>query len=231
VAAALFDLPIVTISLIDRDRQWFKSCVGLDVAETSRDAAFCAYTILEDATLVAEDATRDPRFADHPLVAGPPHIRCYAGHPLRAATGERVGTLCVVGLEPRPFSEDDRARLRDLAHLAEQELNRADDRDLRAQLRRADERLWTTLQAIADAVVSFEDDGTIRGGNAAAERMFGARPAELDGQHVDSLILDLRLADVGHRLGIGASDEEATYLGHPSSSPASAGTASGSPWS
>jgi two-component system NtrC family sensor kinase len=94
-------VPIVLVSFVDRERQWFKSRFGFAGTESSRDSAFCAHTILGDSPLVVTDAKLDPRFSDSPLVVGAPHIRFYAGIPLKAASGHKLGTLCAICLEPR----------------------------------------------------------------------------------------------------------------------------------
>ncbi len=122
LAKRLFDVPMALVSLVDADRQWFKSCIGLEATETARDISFCGHAILGDEPLVVANALLDPRFADNPLVTGPPNIRFYAGCPLRVANRSKLGTLCIIDREPRAFSDDDLALLRDLAHMAEQEL-------------------------------------------------------------------------------------------------------------
>jgi GAF domain-containing protein len=102
LARALFATPIALVSLVDAHRQWFKARAGLDAAETPRDVSFCGHAIHRDEALIVPDATEDPRFHDNPLVVGGPAIRFYAGMPLRLPGGQRVGTLCVIGPEPRP---------------------------------------------------------------------------------------------------------------------------------
>ncbi|HEY8383891.1 MAG TPA: PAS domain S-box protein [Microvirga sp.] len=114
-ARDLFGMPVALVTLIDQDRQWFKARCGLDIDETSRDHAFCHFTIQSDEVLVVEDAAKDPRFASNPYVAGEAGIRFYAGAPLVLRTGIHLGSLCVVDTQPRTFGEEDRERLRRLA--------------------------------------------------------------------------------------------------------------------
>lgn len=122
LARRLFDVPIALVSLIDADRQWFKSVAGLNAKETSREVSFCAHAILDENILTVPDAVHDERFRDNPLVIGEPHIRFYAGCPLLASNGSKLGTLCLIDRQPREFNEDDHALLRDLAAMVEQEL-------------------------------------------------------------------------------------------------------------
>ena len=122
LAKRLFGVPIALVSLIDTNRQWFKSCDGLSVSETSREISFCGHAILSDDILLIPDALLDERFSDNPLVVNEPHIRFYAGCPLRAPNGSRLGTLCLIDREPRMFDAVELEPLRDLAHMAEQEL-------------------------------------------------------------------------------------------------------------
>jgi len=123
LARRAFDVPLALVTLVDAERQWFKSRAGIDTDQTPREAAFCAYTIHGDEPFVVPDAQLDPRFADNPMVAGGPRIRFYAGHPVRLG-GQRIGTLCLGDQRPRDLTEADRLMLRDLALLVEQELGR-----------------------------------------------------------------------------------------------------------
>ncbi len=124
LAAMTFGVPIALISLVDEQRQWFKSRCGLDVEQTPRSIAFCSRAIAQREMLVVEDTALDPRFADNPLVKGDPHIRFYAGQPVYC-DGHAVGTLCLIDRNPRRFDPPQRQALRDLADLVEVELNQA----------------------------------------------------------------------------------------------------------
>ncbi|GAB4391766.1 MAG: GAF domain-containing sensor histidine kinase [Kiloniellaceae bacterium] len=120
VAAAVFNAPIALVSLVDRERQWFKAAHGLDVQQTSRRGSFCAHAIVDVPVLVVPDAAKDPRFAENPLVIGEPYIRFYAGAPMVTSEGFRIGTLCVIDTVPRADSVGPKqvAILRDLAAVA-----------------------------------------------------------------------------------------------------------------
>ncbi|HUF76977.1 MAG TPA: MBL fold metallo-hydrolase [Longimicrobiales bacterium] len=124
LAAGLLEAPVSLVTLVDRDRQWFKSKVGTLLAETSRDVSFCAHAILDREEMVVPDALQDERFADNPIVAGPPHVRFYAGCPLTMPDGHAMGTLCVLDTRPRHLTAEQRRLLRDLADLVEEELAR-----------------------------------------------------------------------------------------------------------
>ena len=123
-AASEFDVPIALISLVDRDRQWFKARVGLDACETSREISFCGHAILQKNELFEVlDAAKDPRFADNPLVTGAPFIRFYIGAPLVMPSGAAIGTLCLIDTKPRQFDAMDHAILGTLRDLAVAELS------------------------------------------------------------------------------------------------------------
>jgi diguanylate cyclase (GGDEF)-like protein len=118
----LFNVPYSVVSLIDKDRQWLKSTAGIDVKESPRELSFCGHTILGDEILIISDTTQDERVFDHPAVAGDPHVRFYAGVPLRVVDGSKMGTLCIFDLKPRYFDTEDYQVLKDLAELVESEL-------------------------------------------------------------------------------------------------------------
>ncbi|ODN66939.1 EAL domain-containing protein [Methylophaga muralis] len=122
LAKRMFDVPISLITLLDSKRQWFKSKVGVDIYETPREIAFCNYTIEQESSFIVNDAISDPRFSDNPLVIKAPFIRFYAGYPIRAPSGERLGTVCVIDQKPRYMSERDCRLLRELALMVEEEI-------------------------------------------------------------------------------------------------------------
>ncbi len=122
MAQRLFGIDICLISLVDSHRQWFKSRQGLDACETGREISFCGHAILDDRVFIVGDAATDPRFADNPLVTGEPHIRFYAGCPIRGPMNHRVGTLCLIDSQPRGLSVDEQETLRDFAAMVEDEL-------------------------------------------------------------------------------------------------------------
>ncbi len=122
LATRIFKVPISTVTLLDEDRQWFKSCIGLETREVGRNYAFCAYAILTPEILVIPDALEDARFINNPLVAGPPHIRFYAGAPLRTSNGLNLGTLTIGDTKPRELSGEGIATLATLASLVVDEI-------------------------------------------------------------------------------------------------------------
>ena len=122
LASALFNVPMAMISLIDEDRQWFKSCVGVSTRENPRDVSFCAHVVFSREPMIVADAFQDMRFADNPLVINEPRIRFYAGYPLILDDGSCIGTLCLLDTRPRTLDGPDLERLHDLADIATQEI-------------------------------------------------------------------------------------------------------------
>jgi GAF domain-containing protein len=121
-AAEQLDMPVALVSLIDGERQWFKSRFGLDATEGPRDLSFCGHAILRPELFVIEDTLLDERFADNPFVTHAPYVRFYAGAPLSAASGHRVGTLCVIDTKARSLDAVELAVLESLRDLVNEAL-------------------------------------------------------------------------------------------------------------
>ncbi|AXC14914.1 diguanylate cyclase/phosphodiesterase (GGDEF & EAL domains) with PAS/PAC sensor(s) [Acidisarcina polymorpha] len=134
LASVICETPIALVTLVDSQRQWFKASIGMEVRETPREVAFCAHTIAQDDLMLVEDATRDTRFADNPLVTGDPGIRFYAGVPLELMDGVRLGSLCVIDRKPRVLSD---AQIEALRLLAEQAVKQISMRRFQALWRRS----------------------------------------------------------------------------------------------
>ena len=122
MAQRMFDVSISVVSLIDENRQWFKSKQGLEVFETHRNISFCGHTINQDELFIIPDAAQDKRFFDNPLVTGGPKIRFYAGCPLKLRQGINIGTLCLIDTKPKNMDADDQQLLKDLGDMIEQEI-------------------------------------------------------------------------------------------------------------
>jgi diguanylate cyclase (GGDEF)-like protein len=118
----ILNVPIAAVSLVDQDRQWFKSCIGLDVRETGRNVAFCDHTIRTRQAMVVPNAALDSRFADNPLVTGPPQIVSYAGVPLSSPDGYNIGSLCIIDTVPRKFDPQQIEMLKSFAAIVVDEL-------------------------------------------------------------------------------------------------------------
>jgi len=173
------DVPIALISLVEADRQWFKSCLGLDSTGTRRSESFCAYTILADDPLVVPDALLDPRFSDNRGVLHPPSIRFYAGFPLRAPGGERVGSLCAIDMRPRAIGPREIEVLRALAAIAEAELNNLSLSQAMARLVQQETRFRSLVEHSSDLIHSFDPDWRILYANPAWRLALGYSEADI----------------------------------------------------
>ncbi|WP_188703405.1 PAS domain S-box protein [Silvimonas iriomotensis] len=203
MASRLFDVPIALVSLVDTNRQWFKSRVGLDASETPRDISFCGHAILAPGALVVRNATRDVRFADNPLVVGPPFIRFYAGQPIRSLEGHPIGTLCLISPHPREFSDTDADTLRDLGAIVEQYFGQQESfmRAHRAEreLAHSQTLFEKTFEHAAVGIAVVSTEGSWQRVNQQLCQMLGYTEAELlhktfqEITHPDDLAGDLEL--------------------------------------
>jgi diguanylate cyclase (GGDEF)-like protein/PAS domain S-box-containing protein len=188
LAARLFDVPIVLITLLDRERQFFKSHVGTDICETSREVSFCSHAIAQDDIMIVPDATKDPRFFSNPLVLGPPFIQFYAGEPLVTPTGEKVGTICLIDHVPRPMlSGEDRQNLADIAALVMDHLETHRLEYVKAVSQTRFENIAATSP---DAIICSDANGHVTFWNRSAERLFGYTATEILNRPSDVLVPD-----------------------------------------
>jgi diguanylate cyclase (GGDEF)-like protein/PAS domain S-box-containing protein len=164
LASQFFDVPIALVSLVDSDRQWFKSRQGLEAVQTPRSVAFCAHAILQTEPLVVADALRDDRFKDNPLVTGAPFIRFYAGHPVFSVDGLALGTLCILDHEPRQLTSAEVAALRDFAALVTDQIGKEllidDVRVQQRQLYDSEIRFAATFAQAAVGIAHIGLDGS-----------------------------------------------------------------------
>jgi len=179
LAATLFRVPTVLISLIDETRQWIKATHGIDAKETARDLSFCGHAILQAEPLVVQDASADARFSDNPFVVDEPKVRFYAGAPLTTPNGHRIGALCLIDKRPRDLTPLERQVLSDMAALVVSEIEL---RAARRQKARESAELQALLRDFPVAVIVANDDNAVQFMNTEAEQLLGYEAAELLGQ-------------------------------------------------
>lgn len=196
LATKIFKVPISTLTLIDSNREWFKSCQGLDKREGERAISFCGHAMLADNIFIIPDALKDPRFSDNPLVKGEPFIRFYAGVSLKGPEGYRVGTFCIKDHQPRMMSEDEIKMLEDLAAWAELELNVHElgralsarekaEKELEEKARALKEekvRDEAFLRSIGEGVVVTDQDGRVILINHVVSQIIGYGQREITGK-------------------------------------------------
>ncbi|HET8714327.1 MAG TPA: ATP-binding protein [Holophagaceae bacterium] len=185
LVAKVLDAPTVLVTLVDEHRQWFKSKVGMEGQEMPRRLSFCAHAVAAGDRLEIPDTTRDPRFADHPFVLGPPHIRFYAGELLRDPEGRALGTLCILGSEPRNLDGEARFLLQDFAEVAAQQLWLESTLRLKEHLLRQESLYRLIVENLEEGVVLLQDRNGILQANARASEILGLTEGQLLGR--DSL--------------------------------------------
>jgi len=205
--SATLGMPIALISLIDSDRQWFKSRVGLDVRQTPRDISFCTIAIEQEHTMVVQDALNDPRFSSNPLVTSAPHIRFYAGAPIRSIEGYALGTLCAIDIKARVFTDEAQQILEDFAGLVSREfqmreaalLSRSHITHSAAAFAASEARLKTAFALAPTGIAAVAGNGRFLSINSAFCSIVGYEADELmtlsfqDITHPDDLDSDLNL--------------------------------------
>ena len=208
LAARMFGAPVAALSLVGRNRLYFKARFGMDTTGIERHGTFCAHAIAQDGLFLVLDANKDERFASHPLVTVPPHVRLYAGIPLVAPGGEKIGTLCILDTKPwSSFSEDDRKNLEDVAALV---MNRLEI----CRLDKAQEGGHARFERIAsnspDAIVCANATGVINYWNKAAEGLLGFAADEVFGKPIGFIFPDRlhrqQTADLTALVDSGAAD-------------------------
>jgi diguanylate cyclase (GGDEF)-like protein len=193
LAQDLFETSIAVVSLVDRERQWFKSAQGLALAETPREVSFCADTISGSNILVVPDAKKDPNFKGNPLVTGAPHIRFYAGAPLRTYDGYNVGALCVMDSKPGALRFEQLDALQDLSRLVVDQL----------ELRKITQRDFLTGALTRAAFLHFLDAELLRArryGRPLSLMAVRLADAEVLHQRFGRPIADAILQEIGHAL-------------------------------
>jgi len=199
---SILDVPIILISLVDESRQWFKSCIGLEATETPRDISFCGHAIMQDDTYIITDTLLDARFADNPLVVGAPHIRFYAGHPICATNGKKLGTFCAIDTKPRELSQSDLMHLKTLANMVEHEIHILEAlASSQRVLRDSQNMLKSVIDTSLDGVIQMNASGMITMWNGQAEEIFGWTAQQALHHPLSETIIPLKHRE-GHTRGL-----------------------------
>ena len=192
VASQACGMPVALISLLDDDRQWFKAKVGFGGSQTPLTSSICAHAVQQDDIFVISDTTKDPRTAGNPVVTGDPHVRFYAGVPLRTPEGVALGTLCVLDTKANALTETQAFTLKTLARhvMAQLALRRA-----LKERRQSDRRNEAILNSAVDyAIISMDPHGHVTSWKGGAEKILGWSEREMIGRpaHVFFTAQDVR---------------------------------------
>jgi PAS domain S-box-containing protein len=190
LAKLLFGVPISLISLVEDERQWFKSVAGLPICETSRDVSFCAHAMLSRELFIIPDALTDARFVDNPLVTGEPYIRFYAGCPLYALDGSALGSFCILDRQPRELSASDRQVLRDLGTWVESEINAIEVSQALVQ-RESEARLRAFMESTNEVMILIGNDQRLHCVNRCFSTFFGILSDEVTGSSCHDVAVQL----------------------------------------
>lgn len=211
MASRIFDVPTVLISLVHRDRQFFKARIGLDVCETGRDVSFCTFALMETKVFVILDATKDERFRTNALVTGYPNIRFYAGAPLITSEGHAIGSLCLIDPKPREsFSDRDQRILQDLSAMV---LERMELRRLELESETSRNKFINITSTSPDAIICANGKNHITSWNKSAEDIFGYSREEALGKSLNIIIPDAMRGRHGAGLAKVASGGLARIIG------------------
>jgi PAS domain S-box-containing protein len=213
LAAAVFGVPISLVTLIDADRQWNKSSVGLDIKQWPRSVSPCARAIEGDEPLVIADLRADPRCAGQTLAGAGSPVRFFAGQPVRAPGGERVGTLWIADVGPRELDAPALGRLRDLAVLVEAELARAELEAALSDRAESQAGLQAIMESTSEGIITFDRAGVVRSSNPAAERLFGSDPGGLAGTPVSELLAEISWSYAAEALRVNRANDGQTLTG------------------
>ncbi|MEQ9878971.1 sensor domain-containing phosphodiesterase [Pectobacterium aroidearum] len=196
LAANIFSVPIVLVSLVEAERQLFAASVGVPFCETPRDISFCAHTILKKKIMVVPDALKDARFKSNPLVVGVPYIRFYAGIPLITPSGHAIGTLCIIDLKPRStFTKRDEHNLQDLASLV---MDKLEMRRLELARKASQVRFENIANTSPDTILCVNEKGMITFWNTAAEHMLEYTDEEIIGRSINTIVPDAFVVQLNH---------------------------------
>lgn len=215
LVSRLLNVPIALVTLIDTQRQWLKSRVGVDIESTPRSESVCTWTVARREPMLIEDLQSDPRFADFPSVVGERGLRFYAGIPLYSSAGIALGSLCAIDHQPRRLDADQLATLHDLAAIVNQEIqlreiNRrlaislAEHADTHRALAERETELRLVVDNSYDAYIGLDGDGRVTDWNRAAGQMFGIARREALGRGVEALIAPLTLPGLDERCAVEA---------------------------
>ncbi|MEM1270703.1 MAG: ATP-binding protein [Bacteroidota bacterium] len=183
LAARVYDVPITFVSLLDHETQVFRSCHGVSIDRTAREGSFCDHTIRQSDVLIVTDASTDERFSAHPFVAGPPHLKFYAGVPLKSPDGVNFGTLCLMDVQSRTLDDEQCRTLVELAEIVVDELNLRREFGAReaaeAELRAREQRFGALLRHSSDLILVLDEEGMLVYASPSSEAIIGQQPVEL----------------------------------------------------